>query len=89
MESKVGTPSSEIAKHKLVYPIEAVAPLVPKDFEIIPIYMKIQKDKDDLIFHIAICELPDVRTQKVFISDLKVMKSRSLRIRSFGNKNQP
>ena len=83
MESKVGAPNSELAKHKLVYPVEAVAPFVPDEFEIVPIYLKIEKQQRDLIFHFAICTLPDVRRQKVFVSELQLRSSYSLRMKDF------
>jgi len=64
-----------LSKHKIVYPILAIAPQVPGDIEIIPVYVKVNKIKNGLIFNIAELSFPDPRKGKVSIDQLSLQKS--------------
>lgn len=61
---------ASLAKHKLVYPLLAVANHVPKDISIVPVYMKVLRCRDGLHFHVIECEFPDPRRNLRAISDL-------------------
>jgi len=60
-----------LAKHKLVYPVLSLSQFVPKDMEIIPIYIKIEDTDEGLSYHILECSLPDPRKNLVNIDDLR------------------
>lgn len=52
-----------LAKHKLVYAVLALAlaPHVPIDMPIVPVYLSVVKDNAGLAFRIAECKFPDPR----------------------------
>ncbi|WP_353892463.1 hypothetical protein PRVXH_001809 [Proteinivorax hydrogeniformans] len=63
-----------LAKHKLVYPILAVAQKVPSDIPIVPVYLRIVKHKGSYSFHIVECIFPDPRKEITSIDNLKAKK---------------
>jgi hypothetical protein len=65
---------NSLAKHKLVYPLLALSPKIPKDMPIVPIYIKVKKIEDGVTFDIAECEFPDPRKISPTIDQLKVVK---------------
>lgn len=65
---------NSLAKHKLVYPLLALYPKIPKDMPIVPIYIKVKKIEDGVTFDIAECEFPDPRKISPNIDQLKVVK---------------
>lgn len=60
-----------LAKHKLVYPMLAVAPYVPKEIAIVPIYIRMLSASDGLHYQILECDFPDPRLGVRAIDDLK------------------
>lgn len=74
IEAKHGTNYRTLAKHKLVYPVLALAERVPKDIPIVPVYIKIQKLEDAWHYHIAECNFPDPRYSIRAIDELRVGK---------------
>ena len=55
IESKIGNSYSTLAKHKLAYPYLSLIQKIPKDYRIIPIYLKTFLDSKNYI-HFNICE---------------------------------
>ncbi len=58
MEAKLGRAFSSVAKHKLVYPVLGILPKVPADFEVVPVYVRIQQVGSLLTYNVAECSLP-------------------------------
>ena len=56
------TSYASIAKHKLVYPVLALASAVPSSLEIVPVYVHAYRQKDGVHFRIAECHYPDPRS---------------------------
>ena len=69
LEAKAARDKS-LAKHKLVYPLLALAGYVPKDMPIVPVYMRVLKSKAGLHFHVVECEFPDPREDLRAINEL-------------------
>jgi hypothetical protein len=65
------TKCRSLAKHKLVYPVLALAPHIPKDMPIIPVYVKMSKDANGLHYNVVECEIQDPRTTIRAIDDLR------------------
>ncbi|CAG9610635.1 DUF6997 domain-containing protein [Pseudoneobacillus rhizosphaerae] len=65
IEAKSNDNFRSLAKHKLVYPILSIADKVPKDMEIIPVYLKVFIRNYGLHYHIVECTFPDPRIQTV------------------------
>jgi hypothetical protein len=65
---------NSLAKHKLVYPLLAIYPKIPKDLPIIPIYVKVKKIEDGVSFDLAECEFPNPRKELPTIDQLKVVR---------------
>lgn len=55
IEAKTSSSFSTLAKHKLVYPVLALAGHVPSYLEIVPVYMRVIRDQRSLHFIIAEC----------------------------------
>ena len=70
VEAKSNVSDKSLAKHKLVYPIFAVAKSVPKDMPIVPVYMKIVEAPDGLHYHVVECEFPDPRKERRALNEL-------------------
>jgi hypothetical protein len=54
LESKMGAPGS-LAKHKLVYPVLALADKVAPQAELVPVYLRCQEDGDGVTYHLVEC----------------------------------
>ncbi|OIB56069.1 DUF6997 domain-containing protein [Natrialba sp. SSL1] len=74
VEAKTG-PRATLAKHKLVYPILAVADSVPSDIEIVPVYLRCRQTDDTITFDVAECSLPDPRMRVPGVDELEVVRS--------------
>lgn len=76
LECKTGSPTSSLAKHKLVYPILALGPHVPADIPIIPIYMLAELQENGIIYHLLECDFPDPRasSKPLALSALKAVR---------------
>ena len=79
IEAKVGLGTRSIAKHKLVYPVLAVAERVPSDMPIVPVYVRILGSADGLSFCVSECE-PLPRLTVPAIDELTVISRRTLRV---------
>ncbi|WP_129688303.1 DUF6997 domain-containing protein [Gottfriedia acidiceleris] len=78
LEAKSNSSYKSLAKHKLVYPILAIASKVPKDMEIIPVYIKVFNNSEGLHYHILECSFPDPRIETRAINELKPVKHNHL-----------
>jgi hypothetical protein len=83
LEAKVSQTLKSLSKHKLVYPLLALASKVPVDIPIIPIYMKAAIEGDNVIYHITECEFPDPRARMCAINELRPNKHSALILPSF------
>ncbi|WP_100616867.1 DUF6997 domain-containing protein [Bacillus cereus] len=72
IEAKVGNKHKSLAKHKLLYPVLAVAPKIPDSIPIVPVYLKAHYEEDGIHFHIVECEIPDPRKNLVGYNELQV-----------------
>jgi hypothetical protein len=78
IEAKTKGRERSLAKHKLVYPIMALAKQVPKDITIIPVYIKTQKVSNGIIYHVFECSFPDPRDGVRSIDELKIARHTGL-----------
>ncbi|NLO98096.1 MAG: hypothetical protein GX091_08520 [Peptococcaceae bacterium] len=74
IEAKSSDTHRSLSKHKLVYPLLAVAQNVPQSIQIVPVYMKVLKKSNSYHFHIVECEFPDPRVCLASIDELKSKK---------------
>jgi hypothetical protein len=74
IEAKYGHENKSLAKHKLLYPILSIAPYVPKDIPIVPVYIKACKTVLGVHFHIVECYFPDPRIDVRAYNELRVSK---------------
>jgi hypothetical protein len=79
IEAKTGTRAS-LAKHKLVYPVLAVADSVSPDIDIVPVYMRCRQTDETIRFEVAECHLSDPRERLPGVNELSVKRSRLLEI---------
>ncbi len=77
IEAKTGSRGS-LAKHKLMYPVLALADAVPSDINIIPVYLRCRRTGDTITFDVAECEIPDPRTTLPAVTDLAVRSAQVL-----------
>ena len=75
LEAKTG-PRASLAKHKLVYPVLALAEEVPPDVAIVPVYLRCRETDRTVTFDVAECSLPDPRERVPGVDDLEVTRSR-------------
>ena len=75
LEAKTG-PRRSLAKHKLVYPVLAIAEEVPPEIPIVPVYLRCREGDDTVTFEVAECRLPDPRRRLPGLDDLEVVHSR-------------
>jgi hypothetical protein len=73
VEAKHG-PKSSLAKHKLAYPLLAVAPGVSRHLPIVPVYVRVVRIAEDLHFLIAECDMPDPRVEPVALDMVRPHK---------------
>ncbi|WP_257132214.1 DUF6997 domain-containing protein [Bacillus toyonensis] len=74
VEAKMGSTHKSLAKHKLLYPVLAVAPQIPEHIPIVPVYLKVQRTTRGIHFHVAECEVPDSRKRRVGYDELKLKR---------------
>lgn len=77
VEAKTG-PRASLAKHKLVYPILALADEVPPEIPLVPVYLRCRQAGGTITFDVAECRLPDPRESLPGIDELAVARSRVL-----------
>lgn len=77
LEAKTGDRGS-LAKHKLVYPVLALAESVPPDVEIVPVYLRCRQQGERVVFDVAECTIADPRESLPGIDDLEVRRTRVL-----------
>ncbi len=79
IEAKAGSPGS-LAKHKLVYPMLALANSVPHEIALVPTYVRCRQKSEAITFEVAECEFPDPRTSIPGVNELKVNRSRVIEL---------
>ena len=72
IEAKVN--KSNLAKHKLIYPVLSIVPKLPEDIGIIPVFLNIKKTDNGFYYHVVECEMPDPRQTVIAIDQLKVRR---------------
>ncbi len=70
-EAKHDDSHRSLAKHKLVYPILALADRVPAHIPIVPVYIKIKTSEIGWHYHIVECDFPDPRNGVRAINELQ------------------
>lgn len=80
VEAKSGDYPGSLPKHKLVYPVLSVAERVPEEFDIVPVYIRIQESDTFFRFNVAECSFPDPRKGVAHINELKPKASRVVEI---------
>jgi hypothetical protein len=81
VEAKSDDFHKSLAKHKLVYPVMAIANNVPQNIDIVPLYLKVLRSEHYFHFHILECSLPDPRKFLISINELIPKKYIHLKIR--------
>jgi hypothetical protein len=72
--------NSNLAKHKLLFPVLAIRPRVPSGMQIVPVYLKAAVGKDFIDFHVAVCSPFDGGDETdACIDEMKVVRRESLR----------
>lgn len=74
LEAKCSPQFSSLAKHKLVYPILALRDHLPPRMGICPVYMRVIKRRNDLIFYFAECKPLSRESPQQCINELQVAK---------------
>jgi hypothetical protein len=69
IETKAG-PHRSLAKHKLVYPILALASRIPHDMAIVPVYLRAEQFDNNIRYNMWECTLPDPRTGEIALDQL-------------------
>lgn len=80
VEAKSGAFPSSLAKHKLAYPVFSILPSVPGEYEIIPIYMRIEESEDFFTFYVAEC-FSISRGDELAINKLEIKTSSIIKAR--------
>ena len=70
LEAKSGRKLDSLAKHKLMYPILAIAPQVSAEYTIVPVYLRIKEDAGSIRFYVAECQAPG-NGSEIFINSLQ------------------
>jgi len=78
IEAKTGSGVKSIAKHKLVYPVLALASRVPTSLDIVPIYVYAYENGEGTHFHVVECEFPDPRSGVSVLTSLTAVTHRHL-----------
>lgn len=55
LEAKSGTETRTLAKHKLVYPLLALAPRVPAGMPVVPAYLRVVREPGRVVYHVTEC----------------------------------
>jgi hypothetical protein len=80
IEAKTASGPRSLAKHKLVYPALALAPLVPADVDIVPVYLKMATSVKGVLASVVECSMPDPRLGTPAIDELKPVRVARLRL---------
>jgi hypothetical protein len=80
VEAKSGSYPDSLAKHKLVYPVLAVAEHVDNDLGIIPVYLRVQENEHSIVFYVSECCFPDPRSSNVHVNELVPVQNRIIEI---------
>ncbi|WP_263019979.1 DUF6997 domain-containing protein [Natronobiforma cellulositropha] len=80
IEAKTGSRAS-LAKHKLVYPILAIAEHIPAEITITPVYLRCRQADATVTFEVAECQFPDPRGSHPAIDELAVVQRRVIELR--------
>ncbi len=78
VEAKNESVHRSLAKHKLLYPVLGIAPQVPKEMDIVPVYIKIYQSMHEIHFNVVECEVPDPRERIIAYDELRVKKVKHL-----------
>lgn len=78
LEAKSGNTYHGLAKHKLVYPLLALAPRVAPDTLLIPVYLRIAADRTEIRYTVTECRYPDPRGGITCLNDLEPVTRRTL-----------
>jgi hypothetical protein len=70
-----------IAKHKLAYSVWAVRSNIPDDIPILPVYLRVVEQEDQLEFNVAECVIDDGRHDPPSLHSVNVVGHRRLRFR--------
>ena len=84
VEAKVGSGKADLAKHKLVYPVLALAGSIPRYVDIVPVYLKIQPVDSGLWYRICSLHMPDPRLGPCAIDQLTPAEVKSFILPGFG-----
>jgi len=79
IEAKTG-PRRSLAKHKLVYPILAIAESIPPEITIVPVYLRCRQTGETITFDVAECAFPDPRRGLPGINELEVSQTRVIEL---------
>lgn len=77
VEAKLGGNQQTLAKHKLVYPVLAVARYGNPQLRIVPVYLYIERKESKLIYHVVECSFPDPRIAVRALNELMHISHRS------------
>jgi len=80
LEAKISRGERPIAKHKLVYPCLGLAPKIPEDIPITPVYMKLAATSFGIVATVTECSFPDPRKSLPAIDELSPVRSVKLRL---------
>jgi hypothetical protein len=81
VEAKVSKKVSSLPKHKLVYPVLAIAQKIPTDFDIVPIYLRAVAKPGGFHLYFLECEIPDPRDSLISIDSLKVKRTSHIELK--------
>ena len=79
IEAKTGARGS-LAKHKLVYPLLAIAERVPADIALVPVYLRCRRTETGVVFEGAECRFPDPRETVPAVDALTVERTVSTKL---------
>ncbi|MBQ76917.1 MAG: hypothetical protein CMQ20_18090 [Gammaproteobacteria bacterium] len=77
LEAKVGSSSKTLAKHKLLYSVLALSDSVPPGIPICPVYLRVNKASDGLIFRFAEIDIADPREETISLDAIKPISTQS------------
>jgi hypothetical protein len=80
VEAKSGDYPSSLPKYKLAYPLLSIATTVPEEYDIIPVYLRIQELDTSFRFYLTECSFPDPRIGVSHINELTAKTSRVVEI---------
>lgn len=78
IEAKTRGREHTLAKHKLVYPVLALAPSVPHGMPIIPVYVRTQVTRQQVRYRVVECSFPDPRRRVTALDELQPTRRLSL-----------